>query len=120
LWFGLNCEEDERSCYDLIPYKGPSKGGPKEHRYIFLLLRQVRPPPSGSLLTDHILGRADRKFDLAAFLRDGEGSMEPRAMNLFYVDFGPKVAAIEPPKATGARSLGSAWKDRPAAEHDEL
>ena len=105
-WFGINCEEDAKSCHELVPcascsladqpchptsHSPPdshalsshsfrpnlslhtlsvgspapptprcaSDSGPHpsqgEHRYIFLLLRQVRPPPRSSILTDYVM-----------------------------------------------------------------
>jgi len=141
-WFGINCEEDAKSCHELMPYSGPhpSQG---EHRYIFLLLRQLRPPPRSSVLTDYVMRDRRMKFDLGGFLEAIDGAMVPVALNLFYArakeeddddderptsstssSTPPPPAALEPPvvpQGSGARGLGAAWKSRPAdGAHDEL
>jgi hypothetical protein len=102
--------------------QGPSPStGTGEHRYIILLLDQVRPPPSSSVLTDYFTSVPRTSFDLGAFLGAVEGSMVPAAINLFYVDSNPATPKFDwtDSKSTGARGLGAAWKARPA-ERDEL
>jgi len=140
-WFALNCAEstskNDDKCYHLRPYGSPHpKDGTGEHRYIFVLFQQMRPPPGGtSTITKYLLSGSRERFDLRGFLDALEGSMEARAINFFYASSEKELEAIAgpssagakkppPPPAlmehpTGSRSLGPSWESTPP-EHDEL
>jgi phosphatidylethanolamine-binding protein (PEBP) family uncharacterized protein len=98
-WFALNCLESSTSCHQLITYQAPhpvEHSG--EHRFVFLLFEQLRPPPSAELL-DRYLFRGRSRFDLGGFLREMDGCIEPRALNFFYLaNDGPGAAegAVRP------------------------
>ena len=62
-----------------MPPDPPETGG--THRYIFLLFRQLKP----GTLSGYVAGPMfRRKWDVAGFLRDNAGALEPVACNFFY------------------------------------
>jgi len=150
-WFALNCAQstskNDEKCYHLIPYNGPrstdgilNDNPAMDHRYIFILFRQVKPPP-GSVIQDYLLTTREN-FNLRGFLRAVEGGLEAVAVNFFYAhsdkeqeklagpsptgptarivtDPPPPPAPFDGKAAVSARSLGPKWQSKPSA-HDEL
>lgn len=147
-WFALNCAENtgknDDKCYHLRSYRGPQPAdGTGEHRYIFILFQQIRPPP-GDIITTYLLGNSRNNFDLAGFIRAVDGALEPRAINFFYGSSerepeqlaGPSTPAASGPRVVSkggstppppaplnaegpSRSLGPRWETTPP-DHDEL
>ena len=142
LWLMVNCEDTVKSCTEMIKYLEPMPGSGR-HRYIFVLLKQIR-PPAMSLVEEYFVMQNRERWRLKDFMEAAKEYVEPVAVNFFYAskdgassatevyhpeeDDTPKMKPPEvegPAPAPSATPLGPAWNVKvkvhgPGDEHDEL